>query len=267
MKIGNSINKAIGNTLNKGASTNFVTGALKKALQNPPKYAGTMLIATIVSKDIVNGFLYTYQSWNNKKIPENKRKFVAALDAMNCIFMVGGQLGIGYLIDKGLTPWLQKKYNGYSEDPITKVTTPVKHSKSPLAYDNVHKLAENSLKNYVDDVAKYDTKALSKEVINGLSGKYKSMATGISIIVTALATTALVKRTITPLITTPLAGWLKDKYLDKPKVGAKKVEPKSDKKPKEAPNLDDKLLDHSTAPWNYSNQPADKATFKKISAK
>lgn len=253
MKIGNSINNALGKTLNKGASTKFVTSALKKALENPPKYAGTMLVATIVSKDIVNGFLYTYQSWNNKKIPEDKRKFVAALDAMNCIFMVGGQLGIGYLIDKGLTPWLQKKYTGYSEDPITKIKTPVEHSKSPLAYDNVFKETENALKNHVNDISKYDVKELSHEIINSkLKGKYKSMATGISIIVTALATTALVKRTITPLVTTPLAGWLKDKYLDP--------------KPKNKPEHDRVYYEWASTGPKYDNT-FDKTSFSKVSSK
>lgn len=258
MKIGNSINTALGNALSKGASTKFVTNAMKKALENPPKYAGTMLVATIVSKDIVNGFLYTYQSWNNEKIPEDKRKFVAALDAMNCIFMVGGQLGIGYLIDKGLTPWLQKKYNGHEEDPITKVKTPVKNSKSPLAFDNVLKETENSLKNHVDDITKYDTKEISQKIIDSkLKGKYKSMATGISIIVTALATTAIVKRTITPLVTTPLAGWLKDKYLD----------PKPKNKPSEKSDINNQLLDHTVAPWNYTSKDGDKIAFSKVSSK
>lgn len=258
-----------------------VAKAIEKGRSNEAKFAASMLVLSIVSKDIVGGVLYTSQSWNNKKIPEEKRKFVAMVDAMNCLVMVGGQFLASKLIEKKLTPRIIKNnLTGVLYDPNDKKIKLSENPVKPLHESNIDALTKKVFdskeldklkKDYNISSEKFDIAELSKAVLKKIgpeSTKGKAMVTGLGLIVTTIATTALVKRTLAPLISTPLAGWFKDKYLDDKPGQAKNAEPKSDaksdKKPKQKPNLDDKLLDHSTSPWNYSNQSGDKATFRKM---
>lgn len=243
-----SINQRLGNTLNKVANKKFITNSLKKALKDPPKYAGTMLVLTIVSKDIVNGFLYTYQSATNKKIPEDKRGFIAWLDAMNCIFMVGGQLFIEKIIGKKFIPWAKSKYIGYAEDSLTKEKIHLPDSKRITAHDNVISLAKKEFAKRGYNGA--EVMEASKEVIKKLEGKYGALLTGLNIVISALATTALVKRTITPLVTTPLAGWFKDMHLNKEK--------------KKAEQSQDVFMTYEPLAWNKSGNGKEKLAFSKI---
>ena len=56
------------------------------------KFMSMIGVTSIVLKDGLGCYLYVKQSLNNKKIPEDKRKFVAALDLANGGLMVGMQL-------------------------------------------------------------------------------------------------------------------------------------------------------------------------------
>lgn len=256
----NTTNK-IGQVAGKGFSfatkNKFLARTLETAVHSPFKYANAMVIASIVSKDFVNCYYYTTQSLHNKRIPEEKRKFVASLDLMNGFIMVFGQIIAGILFEKVMQ---KKLFNKVIAKKLDNDILGI-HAKKAL------EMAKAAGKNF-------DIKDMSKTLIDEYgsnSSKFKAMKGGFGLIISFFATTALTKRTIAPLLSTPLAGWFKGKYMDKPKAGANKAEPKSDaksdKKPKQTPNLDDKLLDHSTAPWNYSNQSGDKATFKKMLTK
>lgn len=245
-----SFSQYVGNKMNHTAK-NWFANALEKGYQHPTEYAAKMMVWSLITKDAVNCGFYTYQSATNEKIPEDKRGFVAALDLVNGIINVGGQIGAFALVDRFLTPWLQGKYyTGVFKDQKTN-TEKFMRSDAPLSADVIYQDIEHvigtksteikeELKNAkdckitYDDVAK-NIKNISEDIIKkiGHSGtKGKDITTGVGIVVTALATTALIKRTLTPLIATPLAGALNNKY---------------NHKKTEAPN--DKMLEATYKPW------------------
>ncbi|MFA7658022.1 MAG: hypothetical protein WCY19_01155 [Candidatus Gastranaerophilaceae bacterium] len=219
--ITNSINEPIGKFMNY-TTRKWFAKTLEKGYKEPAKYAAKMMVLSIVSKDAINCAIYTYQSYNNKEIPERKRKFIAAMDLINGIINVGGQILSFMLIERLLTPILESKYTGIFKDPKTEVERLVK-SDAALAPDHVYELAQNIIKEKqaelkkikdvnIDDVMK-NIKVISKDVVEKLSQtKGKDLATGLSLLVGALGTMALVKRTITPLVSTPLAGLLSDRW-------------------------------------------------------
>ena len=49
-------------------------------------------VLSCVTKDALGCYLYVKQSMSNKDIPKDKRGFVAALDLVNGVFMIGMQL-------------------------------------------------------------------------------------------------------------------------------------------------------------------------------
>lgn len=258
-----SINKGMGKFFEYTATRKWCVKGLEKGINEPAKYAAAMLVTSIVSKDLVGCFVYTTQSYNNKKIPENKRKFVAATDLMNGIIMVGGQYIIGGLIDGKLTPTLLGKTYSGSIKPTGKAAKRIKNTKAPLDSDNIIFMTKEALKAKNIDVKKIDFKEVTKEVINKLgneSAKGKALAAGFGIIVVAIATTALTKRTLAPLLSTPLATWFNNKYMDKDK----KTDGKQDAKPETAP------IDTYT-PWSYApavnKNGLDKTAFNKFITK
>lgn len=236
----NSFNKAAEYVFEKSISgkgfitrrtSNFFNRQFDKAVNDPARFASSMLVTSIVSKDVVGCILYTYQSLHNEKIPEDKRKSVAALDLMNGGLMVGGQLLVGKVIDKKMTPQLfGKMYSGMFKDKDTKKEDTLKgigaKDKSCLYQDNILQTVKETLKKEGKQLdASKIADALGKEIGHG-SKRYKLFEAGFGIIVTALATTALVKRTLVPLIATPLSAWYKTKFMDKPSDKDIKVKPK-----------------------------------------
>lgn len=210
---------------------NFFNRQFDKAVTDPARFAASMLVTSIVSKDVVGCVLYTYQSLHNDKIPEDKRKSVAALDLMNGGLMVGGQLLVGKVIDKKMTPQLfGKMYSGMFKDKDTKKETLLKGPgvkvKSCLYTDNIlDTVRKEAIGKDIDPLKVHG--ALLKEIGSG-SKRYRLIEAGFGLVVTALATTALVKRTLVPLIATPLSAWYKTKFMDKP--SDKKIEAKPEDK-------------------------------------
>lgn len=224
-----SINKNIGALFTHTAQKWFPK-QLEKGYTDEARYAASMLVTTIVSKDIVGCFLYTYQSLHNKKIPEEKRKFVAALDLMNGFIMVFGQLLVGKIIDAKLTPKLLSKFTGllkYKGDKVGKNVS----TTAALSQDNIYGTTKEVVKEMAAELKinadNVDMKNLGEKMVKKFgkgSKKYTALETGFGIIITSIATTAITKRTITPLLSTPLAGWFKEKYMDKPKKEPETVE-------------------------------------------
>lgn len=169
------------------------------ARKNRDKFATNVMVLSLVSKDAVNCAFYTYQSYNNKRIPEENRKFVAALDFVQGFLNVGMQILASRIINKRLTPLMFDKLIG--NKLIKGLST--KYTKE---FMEISKKAEKSFAK--DDVAKEIKTHLGEK-----SALYMLYKTGFGLIVTLLATTALCKRTLVPLIATPIAGKLKDKYL------------------------------------------------------
>lgn len=228
-RIENGIAKNTAPVLSWGAKNKWISKQLEKGLSDPARYAAEMLVASIVSKDLINCVLYTTQSYNNKKIPEKKRKFVAAVDLMNGIIMVGGQLLIGKIIEAKTTPALLGKwFTGNIKNKYTGEEEPIPDTKAILAPDcidnqtlKVIKENKDQLKKLHVDINDTDTvKAICKRMVKQYgksSAQYKAVATGFGLLVTAIATTALTKRTLAPLLSTPLAGWFKEHVMDRKK--------------------------------------------------
>ena len=78
------------------------------AKENPAKFAAKMALFSALTKDAVGCYYYVTQSLDNEKIPEEKRKFVAALDLMNGILNVALQFTVGMWIDKKAPQWFDK---------------------------------------------------------------------------------------------------------------------------------------------------------------
>ncbi len=75
------------------------SNALKKLCsERAGDAAATIALLSTTTKDLVNCIYYTKQSLDNKKIPEEKRKFVAAIDLANGVLNVTTQLTLGMYI-------------------------------------------------------------------------------------------------------------------------------------------------------------------------
>jgi len=202
--------KAAGKAINKMAKTSYIKGKFDQSVSDPARFAAAMLVTSIVSKDLVGCGFYTYQSLNNDKIPEEKRKFVAALDLVNGILMVGGQFAIGKIIDAKVTPKLMSKFTGIVKDKITGIEKTV-NPNAAFHPDNIEKTVRNIAKTH-----KMENVNVQKvvEQINKLCRT--PFEKGFGILAAAIATTALTKRTIVPFLSTPIAGWITD-LVDKKK--------------------------------------------------
>ncbi len=213
--------KKSGELINAFAKKKKIAKQLSQSVSDPARFAAAMLVTSIVSKDLVGCFLYTTQSLNNKKIPEEKRKFVASLDLMNGILMVGGQFLIGKVIDAKVTPWLKSKFTGVIKDKFTGVEKTV-NTNALFHPDNINKFIKNTAKKVGANLENIDIDKIAKQMNKIGRTPFES---GFGILVTAIATTALTKRGIVPLISTPLAGWFKNKFLNDKKKPEEEMTP------------------------------------------
>lgn len=205
MSIVTPILKTTGKLIEKGANTSYMESKYNQSISDPARFAASMLVTSIVSKDLVGCGFYTYQSLNNEKIPEEKRKFVAALDLVNGILMVGGQFLIGKIIDAKMTPWLTSKFTGTIKDKNTGVETTV-NSNALLHPENLKKIIK---KHMTPEAIKEGVKI--EDIVTKINKLCRTpFEKGFGILVTAIATTALTKRTIVPFLSTPIAGWFTD---------------------------------------------------------
>ncbi len=93
-----------------GSITNFkpVQKCCNFFKKDPEKAIAYSTIASVVGKDGIGCYMYVNQSLNNDKIPEDKRKFVAALDLTNGILMIVAQLGLFFGMRKLNEPLFNK---------------------------------------------------------------------------------------------------------------------------------------------------------------
>lgn len=189
------INSITGKVINSGVKK-FLVNKLEFARKEPVQFAADMMVLSLISKDAVNCVMYTYQSYNNKKIPEENRIFCAALDFVQGLLNIGTQLFAASVIKKHLTPNLFKKLisNKLSQQ-----------LSSTYAKQLTEKLPGVGVKNIEKEVKKH--LGSSNEI-------HKSAKGGFELIVTLLATTALCKRTLVPLIATPIASRIKSKLMN-----------------------------------------------------
>ncbi|MCR4881273.1 MAG: hypothetical protein K6A44_04900 [bacterium] len=160
------------------------TGIMKKLTTNSTSgaIAGIALVSNL-TKDAVNCYYYVTQSLNNKKIPEDKRKFVAGLDLSNGILNIITQTILGSQVikwsDKVFEKWIEPKFYGEK--------------------------AMNAAKSAMKDTPFRAIKEAFKENKSFAKG-------GMKVIATLVATQVVCKRIIVPLIATPMATYFRKKF-------------------------------------------------------
>ena len=100
----------------------FIKKAGNKVFDNNRKYIDGLGVASIVAKDGLGCYLYVTQSLNNKEIPDDKRKFVAALDLTNGLLMIGFQILMFFTVSHKVcqTKMFDKFFGKMFDRPIKK---------------------------------------------------------------------------------------------------------------------------------------------------
>lgn len=218
-KIGTSLKE---NLIYKPANwlgeTNFVKNTLGKKYQiNDNNLITAVGVGSVVAKDGIGCALYTYQSLNNKNIPEDKRPFVAALDLTNGLLMISTQIAMTI----GFTKFQNKLF-----------------AKTLGKYFN-----RSAAKGYQAVLSKTNQfKGIGGDEFHPAFDKYKGTVVSAFTQITGLALSTIVaKRMLVPFLSTPLAD------------SAKKWMMKDEQKPAENNNMAEnkfdtgKTLDVSTA--------------------
>ena len=176
----------------------FYNSNIGKKFANPKATVATAaMIATVsnVSKDIVNCAYYTVQSLNNERIPEDQRKFVAALDLSNGIMNVGVQVAMAFGLSELVTSIFDNKL-AKSKDFSLKEDI-IKEKFASLPQELKKKMTE------AEFIDKYKAK---------MKGKIGIARTGFTVLFVNIAMQILTKRIITPLCATPMASYFKEKF-------------------------------------------------------
>ena len=166
----------------------------KKFQENPEGALVATTVGSIVLKDGIGCERYVRQSLNNEKIPEKTRPFVAALDLVNGVFMIATQILMFFLMRKISEPLFNKMF---------------KKSFNPQAKrDILTKISEEYIKMGQKSPSKIDANKAYEKARSDALKIFKTIAdVGIA--------TIIGKRIITPFISTPIAGVVKDKFFDK----------------------------------------------------
>lgn len=223
------INNCVIKPMNYAANHKWVSNICTQFRNDNIKFITGMGLTSIMLKDGLGCYMYVKQSLNNKKIPEDKRKFVAALDLANGGLMIILQLVTFLTISRDS---VQKKI-------FNKLFETVYNRASRKGYQNL--LEHKSGKEF----AKVFTESHSKSI------KTLGMLTSL------VAAAIIAKRVFVPFIATPLAEKTKkylygkdDKNTARESTESKLNAPKTDvveiKKDKEATsnqNTSSKLLD------------------------
>ena len=219
-----SIGNAIGTGIAKASASRPAEWLGKKWNKNPVDVLAYATVASIILKDGIGCAMYVTQSLNNKKIPDEKRKFVAALDLTNGVLMIAAQIAMFFAM---------RKYSGKIFEKM------FKKSFNPAAKSDALsriRMLEAEKGNPVPKKLK-----VAKDY-----AKVKKDALDLFKFVADIAAATIVgKRIIVPLIATPLAKKVekkmnegKDVKSEEPKQIVESV--KTEEKPQEieAPKLD-----------------------------
>lgn len=194
--------KAIGVNTLKGVGK----GVAKATNLKPAKWLGNkfdgdletaLAIATvgsIIAKDGIGCAMYVTQSMNNKKIPDEKRKFVAALDLTNGLLMILAQIGMFFAMRKYSGPLFNKIFQK-SFNPIAKSNT-ITRMRMWMGKKGEPVVKKLGLEKVFDEKVQKGAMDVFKFVLD------------------TAAATIIGKRVIVPLIATPFASKV-EKWLDK----------------------------------------------------
>lgn len=163
------------------ARTKMMNYVGKNYQNNNTRFIAGLGILSIVLKDGMGCYMYVKQSLNNKKIPEDKRKFVAALDLANGGLMIATQLLTFFTISnkKVQTKIFDKFLGRLFERPARKGYQALLNKTNP---------------------------EVTGKAFNDMFGTFKGKTRDTLGFLTALvASTIFAKRVIVPFIATPLA--------------------------------------------------------------
>lgn len=147
------------------------------------KFMSMIGVTSIVLKDGLGCYLYVKQSLNNDKIPEDKRKFVAALDLANGGLMIAMQLLMFFTISNKKVQ--EKIFN-------------------KLFGKNFTRAADKALKAQLEKVDKLKGMT-GKEFHAAREADKKGLKNAFGYLISLAAATLVAKRIIVPFIATPLA--------------------------------------------------------------
>ena len=171
--------------------------------KDPVGAIATSTIASVVIKDGVGCAMYVYQSMHNDKIPEKRRKFVAALDLTNGILMIASQIAMFFAMRQLNEKLFHKLFN--------------------KSFDKLGV----AFKSFAEQI-RVDEKAAglvpsSKRVIRGAYKDLKDASFATFKFVTELAAATIgAKRILVPFIATPLASKV-EKLMNKNSVNSQEV--------------------------------------------
>ena len=147
-------------------------------------------VFSVILKDGFGCYLYVTQSLNNKKIPEDKRKFVAALDLANGGLMILLQILMTYTISK--KAFQEKMFNKLFGKMFNRQTS-------------------KSIQAIMDQKDHLKGKVKGNQDFHRAFESYKDASIAAFGSLTALiAATTIGKRILTPFIATPLADKTKE---------------------------------------------------------
>ena len=194
--------QSIGNTIKTGiakaSDSKSVKWVSKKFADNPEGALATATVSSIILKDGIGCAMYVTQSLNNDKIPEKKRKFVAALDLTNGVLMIGAQIAMFFAMRKYSGPIFKKIFNK-SFNAKSKANT-ISRMRMEDVKNGGHTCKKQTIAKDFDK-CENDALALFKFVAD------------------IAAATIVGKRIIVPLVATPLAKKVENK-LDAKKAQA-----------------------------------------------
>lgn len=147
------------------------------------KFMSAIGVTSIVLKDGLGCYLYVKQSLNNDKIPEDKRKFVAALDLANGGLMIAMQLLMFFTISNKKVQ--EKIFNKLFGKYFTRS-------------------ADKALQAKLGKIDKLKGMT-GKEFHTAREADKKGLKNAFSYLISLAAATLIAKRIIVPFIATPLA--------------------------------------------------------------
>ena len=174
------INKIIETPIKKFANSNIMEKICKQYRENNPKFITSFSVGSLIAKDTYGCYEYVRQNQKNKNIPEEKRNFISALDLLNGTMMIGIQL-------------------------LTYATIAKKTNQS--------KVFDKFLGKYFNVTNFKKIKINNPEITAKDFKTYKNnISTAFTHLFSLITTTILAKRVIVPIIATPLADKLKNKF-------------------------------------------------------
>lgn len=93
------------------SETKPIKALSKEFTKDEAKATALATVTSIVLKDGIGCAMYVTQSLNNKKIPDEKRKFVAALDLTNGVLMIAAQIAMFFAMRRYSGPLFDKLFH------------------------------------------------------------------------------------------------------------------------------------------------------------